>query len=78
LILDERLVVRRVDTEGAPLYQKLDPLRRITPVPGAVSEIGVRGTIRAVHFSIQEQLVSRNLEQFRGGLEFKAHGLLYH
>ena len=29
-------------------------------------------------FSIQEQLLSRNVERFRGGLVFKAHRLLYH
>ena len=32
----------------------------------------------AVQFSIEEQLLSRNVEQIRGGLVFKAHGLLYH
>ena len=26
----------------------------------------------------EEQLLSRNVEQFRGGLVFKAHRLLYH
>ena len=25
-----------------------------------------------------EQLISRNVKRFRGGLVFKAHGLLYH
>ena len=28
--------------------------------------------------SIQEQVLSRNVERFRGGLEFKAHKLVYH
>ena len=31
-----------------------------------------------MQFSIQEQLLSRNLERFRGGLVVKARGLLYH
>ena len=31
-----------------------------------------------VQFSIQEQLVSRNVERFRGGLVCKVHRLLYH
>ena len=30
------------------------------------------------HFSIQEQLIRRNVKRFRGGLVFKAHRLLYH
>ena len=29
-------------------------------------------------FSIQEQLLSRNVERFRGGLVFKAHKFSYH
>jgi len=29
-------------------------------------------------FSIQEQLLYRNVQRFRGGLVFKAHRLLYH
>ena len=33
---------------------------------------------RAVQFSIQEQVLSINVERFRGGLVFKAHRLLYH
>ena len=28
--------------------------------------------------SVQEQLLYRNVQQFRGGLVFKAHRLLYH
>ena len=31
-----------------------------------------------VHFSIQEQLLHRNVQRFRGGLVFKAHRRLYH
>ena len=32
----------------------------------------------SVHFAIQEQLLDRNVQRFRGGLLFKAHRLLYH
>ena len=31
-----------------------------------------------VQFSIQEQLLGKNVKRFRGGLVFKAHRLLYH
>jgi len=31
-----------------------------------------------VQFPISEQLLSRNVERFRGGLVFKAHRLLYY
>jgi len=31
-----------------------------------------------VQFSIQEQILLRNVQRFRGGLVFKAHRLLYH
>jgi len=37
-----------------------------------------RELYRAVHFSIEEQLLSRNAERFRGGLVFKARRLLFH
>ena len=33
---------------------------------------------RSVQFSIQEQLLCRNVKRFRGGLVFKAHRLWYH
>ena len=33
---------------------------------------------RSRQFSLDEQLLRRNVERFRGGLVFKAHGLLYH
>ena len=33
---------------------------------------------RAVQFSIEEQLLSRNVERFSGGLVFKAHRLVNH
>jgi hypothetical protein len=36
-----------------------------------------RGTF-GVQFSISEQLLSRNVERFRGGLVVKAHRSLYH
>ena len=29
-------------------------------------------------FSVKEQLICRNMRRFYGGLEFKAHRLLYH
>ena len=32
----------------------------------------------AKQFSIQDQLLRRNVKRFRGGLVFKAHRLLYH
>ena len=32
----------------------------------------------AARLQISEQLLSRNVERFRGGLALKAHGLLYH
>ena len=31
-----------------------------------------------MQFSIQEQLLRRNMKRFRGGLTFKAHRLVYH
>ena len=34
--------------------------------------------IWAIRFSIQEQLLDRNVQRFRGGLVFRAHRLLYH
>ena len=33
---------------------------------------------RSVLFSIEEQLLRRNVERFRGGIVWKAHRLLYH
>ena len=33
---------------------------------------------RAAQFSIQEQLISRNVERFRGELVFEAHTSLFH
>ena len=48
-------------------------------VPGFGSRVSdVPAAVRAVQFSIQEQLPSRHVERFRGGLVFKAHRLLYH
>ena len=38
----------------------------------------IRSIAASVQFSIQQQLLSRNVKQFRGGLAFKAHRLLYH
>ena len=35
-------------------------------------------TLRAVQFSIEEQLLRRNVKRFRGWLVFKAHRRLYH
>ena len=34
--------------------------------------------LRSVQFSIQKQLLRRNVKRFRGGLVFKAHKLLIH
>ena len=39
---------------------------------------GCVGFDRSVQSSIQEQLLHRNVQQFRGGLVFKAHRLVYH
>ena len=43
--------------------------------------IGPRRRVELLHlpqFSISEQLLSRNVKRFRGGLVFKAHRLVYH
>ena len=55
---------------------------------GSYMQKGISGTctrsstqapeVRAIQFSIQEQLLSRNVERLRGGLVFKAHRFLYH
>jgi len=34
--------------------------------------------LTSLQFSIQEQLLYRDVQQFRGGLVLKAHRLLYH
>jgi len=47
------------------------------PFPGSLTSTG-RGWIEAAFFSSQWLLLYRNVQRFRGGLVFKAHGLLYH
>ena len=51
-----------------PYRHVCQPLERVVDVPA----------FRAVQLSISEQLLSRNVERFRGGLVFKAHRLSYH
>ena len=45
---------------------------------GSLGELLDSELYRAVQFSISAQLLSKNVERFRGGLVFKAHRLLYH
>ena len=42
------------------------------------SDVPHRNSLLSVQLSIQEQLLSRNVERCRGGLVFKAHRLVYH
>ena len=72
-----------------PLYHRDDLVTGLAPrdfefpFPGSLTSTflkwgGPWELYRSLQFPIQEQLLSRNVERFRGGLVFKAHRLLHH
>jgi len=50
-------------------------IRQTGPEPRPDTETPAPGVVQ---FSIEEQLLHRNVKRFRGGLVFEAHRLLYH
>ena len=57
---------------GAVSYERGPP---VTPLLKR-QDMAAEG--RAAPITIQEQLLYRNVQRFRGGLVFKAHRLVYH